>query len=98
MKAESRTPLDHDQATTIVLQAISAVAPDVEDELPDLDHTIDFFEEFELDSMDHANVMTRLWETTGISIPEREYPSMRSVNTLAAYLEAESTSAGKDNE
>ena len=95
MKAESRTPLDLEQATAIVLQAIAAVAPDIEDELPDLDHSIDFFEEFELDSMDHANVMTRLWETAGVSIPEREYPSMRSVNALANYLEAET---GKDTE
>ncbi|MFW2380915.1 MAG: acyl carrier protein [Acidimicrobiales bacterium] len=95
MKAESTQPLAVERATEIVIQAIGMVAPDVEDELASLDLNCDFFEEFELDSMDHANVMTKLWELSGITIAEREYASMRSVSSIAGFL-AESAPVEKE--
>jgi acyl carrier protein len=91
MKAESDTPLTNERAGEIVLEAIAMVAPDVEEELSSLDHNCDFFEEFELDSMDHANVMTKLWELSGITIAEREYASMRSVSSIASFLASTSS-------
>ncbi len=96
MKAESVKPLTIERAGEVVLEAIAMVAPDVEDELPSLDHNCDFFEEFELDSMDHANVMTRLWELSGVTIEEREYATMRSVTSIASLLAASSSTAHKE--
>jgi acyl carrier protein len=95
MNTESGKPLTAEAATEIVHRAIVAVAPDVEDEVPSLDSHRDFFEEFELDSMDHANVMTKLWELSGFTIAERDYASMRSVSAIAGFL-VESSSATKE--
>ncbi len=96
MKAESVPPLTIERAGEIVLEAIAMVAPDVEEELPSLDHNCDFFEEFELDSMDHTNVMAKLWELSGVTIAERDYASMRTVRSIAGFLAATSSTANKE--
>ena len=73
-------------ATTMILAAIAEVAPEVEPELADLDHDVDFWTELQLDSMDHLAVMTRLSEQTGREIPERDYPRLTTLNSLSQYL------------
>ena len=73
-------------SVTIVIASISAVAPEVEDELGSLDPAVDIFEFLGLDSMDHLNVMTEIAERTGIEIPEREYGQLRTVETLAKRI------------
>lgn len=70
----------------IVMAAVAAVAPEIEDELASLDPTADLFEFLGLDSMDHLNVMTEIAERTGIEIPEREYGRLRSLDTLAERI------------
>lgn len=67
----------------IVMAAVAAVAPEVEDELASIDPTADLFEFLGLDSMDHLNVMTEIAERTGIEIPERDYGRLRSLGALA---------------
>lgn len=79
-------PLSVDTARTTVFEAIASVAPDVEAELPTVDADCDAFEELQLDSMDHLNVMAALARETGVEVPESEYPALRSVNALARYL------------
>ena len=76
------------ESTEVVLASIAAVAPEAEDELPDLDPSTDLFEELGLDSMDHLNVMTEIAKRTGVEIPEREYGQLRSVSALAARITA----------
>lgn len=77
---------DTTESTEVVLASIAAVAPEAEDELPDLDPSTDLFEELGLDSMDHLNVMTEIAKRTGVEIPEREYGQLRSVSALAARI------------
>ena len=79
-------PLSADAARSAVMEAIASVAPDVEAELPAVDPDCDAFEELQLDSMDHLNVMAALARTTGVEVPERDYPELRSLNALARYL------------
>lgn len=74
----------------VIADAISAVAPDVADELPDLDPDVDLFEEYGLDSMDRLNIMTGITQSTGVEIPDDRYPRLTSVNRLIDYL-ADST-------
>ena len=74
----------------VVAAAISATAPDVADELPDLDPDVDLFEEYGLDSMDRLNIMTALTLSTGVEIPDDRYPQLTSMNRLIAHLAAAS--------
>jgi len=71
---------------TMILGAIADVAPELEPELADLDHDVDFWTELQLDSMDHLSVMTRLATQTGRDIPERDYPRLTTINELRKYL------------
>ncbi len=81
-------PLTIDQAHDVVVEAIAGVAPDVADELGTLDRTVDLWEELQLDSMDHLNVIAALADRTGIEIAERDYATLRSLEALAQHLAA----------
>ncbi len=82
---------DHVDLVTMVLSAIADVAPELEPELAELDHHVDFWMELQLDSMDHLAVMTRLSEQTGVDIAERDYPRLTTVATLCDFLAAGGT-------
>jgi acyl carrier protein len=73
---------------TMILSAIADVAPELEPELADLDHDVDFWTELQLDSMDHLSVMTRLTQQTGVEIAERDYPHLTTVVALRDFLAA----------
>ena len=77
-----------DRARTIVIGAVSAVAPDVADELDALDPEVDLWDALGLDSMDHLNVMTELARVTGVDIPESDYGKLRGVRSLSEHLAA----------
>ena len=81
----------HTDLITMVLSAITDVAPELEPELADLDHDVDFWMELQLDSMDHLAVMTRLSEQTGVDIAERDYPRLTTVASLRDFLAAGGT-------
>jgi acyl carrier protein len=80
---------EHVDLVTMILSAIADVAPELEPELADLDHDVDFWIELQLDSMDHLAVMTRLSEQTGVDIAERDYPRLTTVSSLRDFLAAE---------
>ncbi len=86
MSAPTKQERTEGDSVAIVIAAVSAVAPEVEDELASLDPKVDIFEFLGLDSMDHLNVMTEIAERTGVEIPEREYGQLRSVETLAQRI------------
>lgn len=88
------TDLTLDDAMAVVVTAIGTVAPDVEPELEGLDRETDLFEELQLDSMDHLNIMTALAERTGVEIPEHDYTELRSLGSLSRYLARVGGSAG----
>jgi len=71
---------------TMILSAIADVAPELEPELADLDHDVDFWTELQLDSMDHLSVMTRLTQQTGVEIAERDYPRLTTITALRDFL------------
>ena len=74
----------------LIADAIATIAPDVADELPDLDPDLDLFEEYGLDSMDRLNIMTAITASTGVEIPDERYPQLTSMNRLIAHLAASS--------
>ena len=80
------TELSIDEATEVVKAAVTEVAPDAADDLPGIDPTVDLWDELELDSMDHQNVMVAIYNKTGVDIPEREYARLRTLGDLARHL------------
>lgn len=64
--------------------AIRDVAPNADPSAIDPD--ADLMEELDLDSIDLVSVITRLHETTGVDIPERDYASLFSLDSFVAYL------------
>lgn len=72
------------ETTSYVIEAIHRVAPDAD--LSSLDPGDDIFEALELDSMDTLNIATAIEELTGITIPERDYPKVRTLDQFTDYL------------
>jgi acyl carrier protein len=78
--------LTADEARAVVLKALAEVAPEMD---PDtLDPAADLAEELDIDSMDHLNMITAVCESTGIDIPERDYPKLTTLDGAVAYLTA----------
>ncbi len=69
---------------TLIENALVSVAPDIEGE--EIDPAIPFRDQFEIDSMDFLNFIIALHKTTGIDIPEADYPLLSSVDDAKAYL------------
>lgn len=85
------TTLTIARALDLTIASIASVAPDIADELPTLDRSVDLWEELQLDSMDHLNVMTELAERTGVTIEERDYAALRSLDAIATHLASASS-------
>lgn len=76
--------MSDDELKTIVLRAISDIAPEAD--LAHLDPTVDVREQLDIDSMDSLNIMIGIHEATGVDIPEADYPLMNTLNACVAYL------------
>jgi acyl carrier protein len=83
MNASPTTNGSSDGLRSVVVAAIVKTAPDVADEVADLDDDLDLFEEFGLDSMDRLSIMTSIAESTGVDIPDSRY---RQLTTMAALI------------
>ena len=67
-----------------VLQALTAVAPDVDPGV--LDPASPFREQFDFDSMDHLNFVIGLHRALGVDVPEADYPQLASLDGCVRYL------------
>jgi acyl carrier protein len=76
---ETRPDLD-----AAVRAALADVAPEVGADTVDAD--AEFHDDLGLDSMDALNLAIALHESTGVDIPERDYPEITSIATCIAYL------------
>ena len=72
-----------DPASSIA-NALKRIAPEID--ISDIDLDEDLREECDLDSMDFLNLLAAIKNQTGISIPEDDYPKVRSYNQLISYL------------
>jgi acyl carrier protein len=78
-----------DEPRALLAGLLRRIAPEVD--LDGVDPDADLQDEVDLDSMDFLNLVTALHEATGIDVPERDYPSLSTVNGFVAYLEAHRT-------
>lgn len=67
-----------------VLQALTAVAPDVDTSV--LEPALPFRDQFDFDSMDHLNFVIGLHRALGVDVPEADYPQLASLDGCVRYL------------
>ena len=74
---------DHELRAAVVA-ALHRVAPeaDLDDVAPDAE----LRDVVELDSMDFLTFVEELFTRTGVDVPERDYPSLTTVERCVAYL------------
>lgn len=73
-----------DDGYDLLARLLHGIAPEVD--LDAVDPAVSFTEEADLDSMDFLNLVTALHDETGIEIPERDYPLVRTVEGFVAYI------------
>ena len=71
---------------SVVLAELSNIAPEAD--LQSLDPKADLREALEIDSMDFLNFVTAMHRRLNVNIPEADYPKVRTLAAVAAYLEA----------
>jgi acyl carrier protein len=80
------TTTEPDDLDARVRQALEDVAPDLDSAT--IARDADFHDDLGLDSMDSLNLAIALEERTGVTVPERDYPKVHSIETCVAYLRA----------
>ena len=73
-----------DEIKALVLRELGKIAPEVDAD--QIDPAVELREQIDLDSMDLLNLMIAIHQTTGVDIPEADYPQMASLNGCIAYL------------
>lgn len=73
-----------DEIKALVLRELGKIAPEIA--LDQIDPAVELREQIDLDSMDLLNLMIAIHQTTGVDIPEADYPQMASLNGCVAYL------------
>ncbi len=73
-----------EELTELVKRTLYEVAPDLKGE--PMDPNLRWNDQFEFDSMDFQNFITGLHRTTGLELPEKDYPRLTSLDRAVAYL------------
>ncbi|QDG67329.1 MULTISPECIES: acyl carrier protein [unclassified Pseudarthrobacter] len=76
--------MNHEDARKAAQAAIRQVAPEVEPE--DLEGSARLRQDLELDSLDFLRLVETIARSTGVEIPERDYPAVATVRGLITYL------------
>jgi acyl carrier protein len=71
-------------ARDTILGLLAEIAPEAD--LGGLPDDADLRDAVDLDSLDFLNLIERLAEATGVDVPENDYPDVRTLGGLAAYV------------
>ena len=74
------------EARAAIASALAGIAPEVD--LAVIDPSARLRDEIDLDSLDFLNLVQALHDSTGIDIPEADYPHVESLTELTQYLVA----------
>ena len=72
-----------DDPYELLVTPLHRIAPDVD--LDEVDRAAPLQEVADLDSMDFLNLMSGLYDETGIEVPVRDYPAVASVDGFVSY-------------
>jgi acyl carrier protein len=73
-----------EQIRQVVLDILAKIAPD--EDLSELDDSIAFREQMELDSMDFLDIVMELRKLYRIQIPEEDYTNLVTMQSTVDYL------------
>jgi acyl carrier protein len=77
-----------DDARALLARLLHGVAPEVD--LDGMDPAAPLREAADLDSMDFLNLVTTLYDETGIDVCERDYPLIATIDGFVGYVAATS--------
>jgi acyl carrier protein len=75
----------------VILEILRDIAPEFDPS--SLDPGADLRDELDLDSMDTLNLVTGIERELHVTVPESDYPQLRSVDEVVAYVEARRAAA-----
>lgn len=73
-----------EQIRQVVLDILAKIAPD--EDLSDLDDSVPFRDQMELDSMDFLDIVMELRKQYRIQIPEEDYENLVTMDSTVTYL------------
>ena len=73
-----------EQIRQVVLDILKKIAPD--EDLSDLDDSVAFREQMELDSMDFLDIVMELRKLYRIQLPEEDYTNLVTMQSTVDYL------------
>ncbi|MEA5456827.1 phosphopantetheine-binding protein [Sinomonas sp. JGH33] len=76
-------------ARAAVIEALGQIAPELEP--GDLEDGARLRQDLDLDSLDFLRLIEQIAGTTGVDVPERDYPRVTTVGELVRYLDARRT-------
>jgi len=68
----------------VILNILERIAPD--EDLSNLDDSVPFREQMELDSMDFLDIVMELRKLYRVQIPEEDYPELGTMDSTVTYL------------
>jgi len=68
----------------VIIDILERIAPD--EDLSDLDDSVAFREQMELDSMDFLDIVMELRKAYRIQIPEEDYHNLNTMDSTVSYL------------
>ncbi|KAA0141481.1 MULTISPECIES: acyl carrier protein [Gimesia] len=83
-----------EQIRSVILDILARIAPD--EDLSELDDSVPFRDQMELDSMDFLDIVMELRKLYRVQIPEEDYGELVTMDSTVTYLtpllkDAEST-------
>lgn len=75
-----------DETRQLVKTSLAHIVPG--DQVDELGTDTDLRQAFELDSLDYVEFVERLSQAAGLRIDEEDYPELRTIGTLSAFLTA----------
>lgn len=76
--------MDRTAARIVIAEVLSGIAPEIDISTVDPDEELQV--ECDLDSLDYLNLVEGVSKAVGYDIPERDYPSITTLDDFAGYL------------
>lgn len=76
--------MNRTDAHALFERLLRQIAPEVD--VVDADRDAPLQDSLGLDSMDFLNLVTALHETTGVEVPERDYPQLGTIVGFVGYI------------